>query len=154
MAKTILLADDSQDDCESVQQVLKAAGVRNRVVAVGDGADVIAYLEGTGIFADREQFPLPDVLLLDLVMPKVDGFAVLEWIRMKATHKFLIVVLSGHRGLNQVNSAYLLGAHSFLFKPCPLPELTNLINAFPEYWSSVTALSNPQANPELPHQTT
>src|SRR5438128_1933329 len=112
MPKVVLLAEDSKEDAESIQIALRHAGVFNPVVVVTDGEDTIAYLKGERQFSDRENFPMPGVLLLDLKMPRIDGFEVLEWIRNEGNLRhLLVVVLSGCRGLREVNRAYALGAN-------------------------------------------
>ena len=75
MPKTILLAEDSPDDEFFFKRALNTAGVKNPVVVVRDGAQVISYLKGEGIFADRQTHPVPVVLFLDLHMPKISGSA-------------------------------------------------------------------------------
>jgi CheY-like chemotaxis protein len=133
--KPILLAEDSEDDADIIRHVLKKAKVDNPIITVWDGAEAIAYLKGEGIYADRDLSPLPAVLLLDLKMPKRDGFEVLEWVRTQPQFKdLLIVVLSGFNQLESINRAYALGAHSFLTKPCQLEDITNLTNTFKGYW--------------------
>lgn len=135
MAKLILLADDSPDDLAALQIVLKAAEIGNPVTLLDDGAKVIAYLKGEGEYANRELHPLPKVLLLDLNMPGIDGFDVLEWIRGNPEFgDMLVIVISGYGGLRQVNQAYALGANSFIVKPTNSLEIKNLIEAFPEHW--------------------
>jgi CheY-like chemotaxis protein len=146
VVKWILLADDSGDDAEFVQTALKTAGVGNSVVVVNDGQQAINYLRGEGDYSDRKRFPAPDVLLLDLAMPGVDGFEVLEWIRSQPSLKeMLVIVLSGLHGLREINRAYSLGANSFLIKPANPVEIANLVASFPEYWSP--------AVPEPPNET-
>src|SRR5579871_1957400 len=94
MAKTILLVEDSQDDEFLCKEVLKKV-VFNSVMTVRDGSQAIAYLNGQGKFADRQRYPLPDVVLLDLQMPVLDGFQVLEWFKTQPDlNKMLVVVLS------------------------------------------------------------
>ena len=143
MAKLILLADDSPDDLAAVQLALKAADVRNPVSMVDDGSKVIAYLKGEGVYANRELHPFPKVLLLDLNMPGIDGFDILEWLKDEpALHDLLVIVISGHSGLREVNQAYALGANSFLLKPADPMEIRNLVEAFPGYWISGCELSD------------
>jgi CheY-like chemotaxis protein len=138
MHNTILLAEDFEDDANAVQQVLKEAGVMNPVVVVTDGDEVIAYLNGEGRFSDRQRFALPGVLLLDLKMPRVHGFEVLEWIRAQPQfEKLLIIVLSGYDEIGQVRKAYDLGARSFLVKPCHIEDVRNLAKAFSGYWERI-----------------
>lgn len=131
MAKTILIAEDFDDDALVIQNVLAQIGVEHSICRVENGADAIAYLMGSGPYADRKQFPLPEILLLDLAMPRVTGFQVLEWIKTQpACQDILIVVLSGHHNLHDVQQAYSMGAHSFLFKPCNKEDVQNLLEWF------------------------
>jgi CheY-like chemotaxis protein len=85
---------------------------------VRDGEQCVAYLSGTGKFANRDEFPLPDLLLLDLKMPGMDGFDVLLWLRQQPTLSALrVIVITSSESLRDVNRAYQLGANSFLVKP-------------------------------------
>jgi CheY-like chemotaxis protein len=135
MAKAILLAEDFEDDAVFLQRVLKKAGVVNPVMVVGDGDKAIAYLRGDGVFSDREKFPIPGVLFLDLKMPGKNGFEVLEWLKDQSQLKeLLVVVLSGYHEVRDVNRAYALGAHTFLVKPCNQEDFANLMKAFAGHW--------------------
>ncbi len=134
--KPILLAEDSEDDAFVVRSTLKKAGVLNPVLVVDDGAKAVAYLRGDGFFADRDLFPLPDVLLLDLKLPKLSGFGVLEWWRTQPHLSYiLVIVLSGYHDLESVKRAYALGARSFLMKPCSVEDVLNLRQAFAGSWN-------------------
>jgi len=149
MPKVVLLAEDSREDAESVQLALKGAGVANSIRVVADGEEAIAYLKGEGRFVDREKFPLPRVLFLDLKMPRAGGFEVLEWVRAQPSFKdLLIVVLTAYGGLNEIKRAYALGANSFLFKPGNPAEIKNLIKSFPEYWISEIPIAKGQKQKE------
>jgi CheY-like chemotaxis protein len=136
MAKAILLAEDSPDDEQLFKIVLKKNWVDNPVIVVRDGAEAIAYLDGKGEFADRSKHPLPDILFLDLKMPGVDGFAVLEWLREQPAVKkgLLVIVLTQFGDHNQIRKAYALGATSFLPKPFTGEDLENLIRHFNGRW--------------------
>jgi CheY-like chemotaxis protein len=140
LIKPILLAEDFEDDARIIQYVLKKAQVTNPIIVVPDGAEAIAYLKGEGFYADRVKFPLPSVLLLDLKMPKRNGFEVLEWCKAQPHLKnMLVVVLSGYQELESVNRAYALGAHSFLVKPCNVEDIANLMKTYKGYWEHSTA---------------
>jgi len=131
----ILIADDNENDAMVIVETLKAAGVKNPITLVGDGRDVIAYFKGNKQYADRAQHPLPIVLLLDLKMPQVGGFEVLEWFKLAMpTSDILIVILSGYNELKNIRRGYELGARSFLPKPCRLEDIQNLIRAYSAYW--------------------
>ena len=139
MAKVILLAEDFDDDVAHLQMVFKKVGVANPVVIVHDGDEVVDYLEGKGAFTDRVRYPLPGILLLDLNMPRMGGFEVLEWLQGHPNSKeILVVVLTGNAGVWDMNRAYALGAHSFLVKPCHPEDLINLRKTFPEHWVEFT----------------
>jgi CheY-like chemotaxis protein len=136
MIRPILLAEDSEDDARIIQTTLERAGVQNPVLVVSDGATAISYLKGTGFYTDRELFPLPGVILLDLKMPVKNGFEVLEWWKNQPQlSEILIVVLSGYYDLESIRYAYSLGARSFLIKPCKVEDILNLKEAFAGSWN-------------------
>ncbi len=146
--RAILLADDSDKDAEAIAESLKAAGVKNRLVRVSDGSEAIAYLKQSGRYANAEEFPEAGILFLDLKMPKLDGFEVLQWIRSQPSlRELLVIVLSGLNGLKDVNHAYALGANSFIVKPANPAEISNLVKSFQEYWISSSGPENPMASP-------
>jgi CheY-like chemotaxis protein len=135
MAKAILIAEDVEEDAVMVMDSLKKAGVKNPVLTVQDGDEVVAYLKGEGRFAERNKFPFPSVLLLDLKMPRMGGFQVMEWLRTQEIFKnLLIIVLTGCHELREVQKAYSLGAHSFLIKPCNPDDIKNLVRWFAAHW--------------------
>jgi CheY-like chemotaxis protein len=134
--KPILLAEDFANDARLIQTILKRAGIINPVFVVHDGKEAIDYLSANGFYADRTKFPLPAVLLLDLKMPKVDGFEVLEWCKTQAQlREMLVVVMTGNHEVGAANRAYSLGAHSFLMKPCNVDDIRNLADTFKGYWN-------------------
>jgi CheY-like chemotaxis protein len=134
-SRTILLVDDSEDDRILLRRAFQKAGVINPVQEVVSGDAAIAYLNGDGPYQDRQKYPFPGILLLDLNMPGKDGFEVLAWVRNKLTvGGLLIIVLSRLDEMRNINRAYALGANSFLTKPGDLMELEGLINSFREYW--------------------
>jgi CheY-like chemotaxis protein len=133
--RTILLADDSEDDVLLLELSFKKAGLVNPFVRVKNGAEAIAYLRGDPPFDDRDKYPKPTILLLDLKMPVKDGFEVLKWLRSKYRNRgLLVVVLSRLEEIKSINRAYELGANSYLAKPADAKELQNLIKTFHGYW--------------------
>lgn len=142
LVKPILLAEDSPSDARLINMVLKKAGVSNRVFMVENGEEAIAYLNGNEQYANRTLFPVPGVLLLDLLMPKLDGFQVMEWCRTQPhLRDMLTIVLSSRRELKAMTRAYALGAHSFLLKPPTVAEILELTKAFQGYWGSLSFAS-------------
>jgi CheY-like chemotaxis protein len=116
-ANGILLADYSQDDAYLIQYAFKKLGWQNEVKVVRDGGEVINYLSGAARNSDRTNSKLPDVLLLDLNLPMIDGFDVLRWIRTQPQLRDLpVIILTDCNFVEDVNRAYRLGAHSFFVK--------------------------------------
>jgi CheY-like chemotaxis protein len=151
LENTILLADDFEPHVLLVQLVLRKAGVLNPIRIVNDGDEAIAYLKGEGGFADRSAFPLPTVLFLDLKMPRVSGFQVLEWWRTQPQLKnMLVIILSGYSQLPDVRRAYALGAKSFLTKPCEIQDVINITQAFKGFWRMVPAITSTPPVPPWP----
>ena len=128
----------------ALRQALKDAGVKNPVRRVDDGDKVIAYIKGEKQYEDRKKYPFPEILLLDLKMPRISGFQVMEWINgTRFKGDFLIVILSGHGELENVRVAYQLGARSFLTKPCQAEDVQNLVGAYPKFWEVKTPKTKP-----------
>ncbi len=136
MAHSIILqVEDSGDDARLLSLAFQKAGVANPIITVQNGEEAIRYFKGEGPYADRKQFPLPKVLLLDLKLPGISGFDVLEsLIKESLLRGVLIVVTSGHNEMFQMNRAYSLGASSFLTKPIHPEDVRNLAKAFKKYW--------------------
>ena len=134
-SKVILLAEDDPDDAATAQSALQTAGIANPVIHVGDGDEAMAYLKGEGRFSDRYQYPFPGIVLLDLKMPRVDGFRVLSWLGIQESRKnLLIIVLSGNGELQNIKRAYDLGANSFLIKPFQAADIHNLVKVHRQFW--------------------
>lgn len=131
----ILLAEDREDDIVLIRKAFRQAGLNNPIYVVRDGEEAIEYLKGEGKFSNREEYPLPDLVLLDLKMPKCDGFEVLRWIRQEAGMDNLrIIVLTSSESMADVNSAYQLGANSFLVKPLEFERFVETSKMFSRYW--------------------
>ena len=133
--KVILLAEDIDDDVVLIKRAFKHAGISNPIQVVSDGEEVIQYLSGEGKYAARSEYPLPSLLLLDLKMPKMDGFEVLKWIRSQpCMSNVIVVVLTSSQEMRDVNRAYQLGANSFLVKPMDFQNAKSLIELVRDYW--------------------
>lgn len=131
----ILLAEDNEDHVLLTRRAFKQAGLVNPLFVVENGEEAVAYLTGEGKFANRNEYPLPTLLLLDLKMPRKDGFEVLEWIRKQPTLAALrVVVLTTSDRILDVNRAYQLGANSFLTKPVDFRDFVQLSSAIKGYW--------------------
>lgn len=131
----ILIVEDHDDHAYFIQHAFRHARLANPTFRVCDGEEAIDYLKGEGKFSNRVEYPLPSLVLLDLKMPKKNGFEVLEWIRAQPGLKGLrVVVLTTSDEIRDVNRAYELGANSFLVKPVSVPDFMQLVKAVNAYW--------------------
>ena len=126
--QTILLVDDSDDDLSLMKHACRAAHFNASLQTVNNGEEAIAYLKGEGVFTNREKYPLPTLMLLDLNMPKVNGFGVLTWVRTQPGLKRLsVIVLTASSRKEDVERAFDLGASSYLVKPAAMAGLIAMI---------------------------
>jgi CheY-like chemotaxis protein len=142
-----LLVEDSDNDAILIRRAFHKGNIVNPLQVVSSGEQAVAYLNGEGAFANRAEYPLPDLVLLDLKMPGIDGFEVLRWIRQQPTLKALrVVVLTSSDRIQDVNLAYQLGANSFLVKPVDFERFVEISQALKGYWiwlSKVPEVSRP-----------
>jgi len=132
---TVLLAEDDPDDVLLTQIAFEKARLANPLQVVRDGEEALAYLSGTGHYADRIRFPLPILLLLDLKMPKLNGFQVLEWLRRQREFRELpVAIMTSSDDDPDVKRAYQLGADSYLTKPPDAAALLELVKRLHAYW--------------------
>ena len=137
MAKklVILVAEDDPNDLELLRHVVSDNGVEVNFQPAHDGEQVMNYLRGEGQFGDRARHPIPDIIVLDLKMPRVNGFEVLQWLRQQSgLARIPVVVLSGSGLETDIEEAYRLGANTYFTKPGQLAELREIIGALIEYW--------------------
>jgi len=131
----VLIAEDNPEDIALFRRAFEQLGYTGPLQYVSDGEQAIGYLAGEGKFHNRSEFPLPAFLLLDLKMPRKNGFDVLEWIRSQASlAEMRTVVLTTSDDLREVSRAYQLGAASFLTKPVNFTEFKDTIQALFNYW--------------------
>lgn len=133
--RPLLLVEDEKNDIYLFKHVLIAEQITNPLHVAEDGQQAIDYLDGIGQYADRAQFPLPGLVLLDLKLPVKTGLQVLEWIRKQPRLKTLpVIILTSSSEQSDINAAYRLGANSFLVKPSGHTELRDLIKMIRAYW--------------------
>ena len=141
--KTVLVADDDENDIRLLRRAFLRAGINVPMKWVRDGEEVIQYLQGDDPFTDRETFPIPMLLLLDLKMPRTNGFEVLEWVRKQAgLRRLLVIVMTSSDEPQDVDRAYDLGANSFLKKPDDFDDLTRMSQKLHEYWMETNLCPN------------
>jgi two-component system response regulator len=133
--RIILLVEDNPDDEALTLRALKKNNVLNEVVVARDGAEALDYLFGTGAHAGRDTSVMPQVILLDLKLPKVDGLEVLERIRADEQTKLLpVVLLTSSKEEQDLINAYNLGANSYIRKPVDFAQFTEAIRLLGLYW--------------------
>jgi CheY-like chemotaxis protein len=126
--RTILLVDDCESDLGLMRNAFQKAKTSHTLQELRNGEEAIAYLKGEGPYADRNKYPLPIVMLLDLNMPKKNGYDVLLWVSTQPVLKRLaIFVLTASMRSEDIERAFYLGANSYLVKPSSLETLTTMI---------------------------
>lgn len=128
---TLLLVEDNPDDIFLMRRALKKSGLDFPLQIVTDGKQALDYLTGSGYFADRRQFPRPTWVFLDLKLPYINGFEVLEWIRSDAASRDLdVVILTSSPEERDKENAARLGAKAYLVKPPSAESLLGVFNQF------------------------
>ena len=136
--KIILLVEDNADDEALTLRALKKQKIDTKVVVVRDGAEAIEYLSGKGRYAGRDVTILPHVVLLDLMLPKVNGLEVLKRIRAQENTRILpVVVLTTSREDRDIIESYQLGANSYVRKPVDFVEFSEAVKNLGTYWLSL-----------------
>ena len=133
--KVILLVEDNADDELLTLRALKKNNIRNEVVVARDGNEALDYLFGTGVHSGRDLSVMPQIILLDLKLPKVDGFEVLNRVRASEITKFLPVVILTTSNEDQDRiRGYDLGANSFVRKPVEFEKFIEAVRQLGLYW--------------------
>lgn len=139
---TILYAEDEPDDVFFMIRACKHAGIESLIQTVSDGHEVMRYLLGEGKYGDRNRYPIPRLILLDLHMPDLSGFDVLQWIRKTpAVASLPVLVLTSSSSEQDIQQASALGANGYLVKPGTPGELLTMTKALRDYWLTQDRLS-------------
>ena len=135
---TILVVEDDPNDLFFLKRAFTTVQAKCLMQAVGDGAEAIDYLRGVDDYADRRRFPLPALILMDLKMPRVDGFEFLSWLRREPVLKLIpVVVFSSSNLPHDVKRAYDLGANSFVVKVQDNTALPDTLRTLASYWLEI-----------------
>jgi two-component system response regulator len=135
--KLILLVEDNPDDKLLALRAFKKNSITTKLIVVRDGAEALDYLFGTGEFVGRDVRAMPHIILLDLKLPKVDGFEVLRRMRAQEITRLLpVVILSSSLEPQDLVKSYLLGANSYIRKPVDFGEFTRVVRELWTYWLS------------------
>jgi two-component system response regulator len=134
-AKLVFLVEDNPDDEELTRLALQQCSVPNKVIVARDGAEALEFLSGVGNLPDDNDFSLPELILLDLKLPKVSGLEVLKSIRVNPrTHLIPVVVLTSSSERDDILSSYLFGANSYIRKPVNFKEFREKMELLGSYW--------------------
>jgi CheY-like chemotaxis protein len=137
-AFTILHVEDDPNDVLLVNRAIQKTSAATVLRSVSDGDQALAYLSGIDAFARRDEHPLPNLVLLDLKMPRKSGLEVLTWIREQPTLKRMVVVIfTSSKHDHDINRAYELGANSYLVKPVGFEALQETMKQIQHYWGKL-----------------
>ena len=154
--KTVLYVDDNPDELFLVERACRNGRVSFQLKTTNSGRAAIRYLSGDGGFANRTENPFPDLILLDLKMPEMDGFQVLRWIRTNpGTQMMTVALFSASLDPGDVAKSYAEGADYFIIKPSALATLIEIVRAADEFLASdstnceaLTRFSEPKERPQ------
>ena len=136
--KLILLVEDNADDELLMLRALKKNHILNRVIVARDGVEALDYLFSTGEYAGKDAEPLPQLILLDLKLPKLNGLEVLKRMRAEKRTKYIpVVVLTSSTEEQDIISSYDLGANGFVQKPMDFNEFVEVANQLGVYWLGI-----------------
>ena len=150
MKKQILVVEDDENDVFFLQKAIQRAGIEIPVHVASDGRKALDYLDGAGAFADREEFPLPTLVLLDLKLPQVMGLEVLRRIRKRPDLRFPVIILSASGNEADIEAAYRLGANAYLVKPGVAAKLLDMVRAIKDFWLTHNTSNDPHPTTHIP----
>ncbi len=140
--KTVLLmADDDEDDCLLMNDAVREVFKSELFFCLRDGQELMDYLLRRGIYTDTEKFPAPDLIFLDLNMPKKDGFETLKEIKEHPKLKAIpVLIFSTSQEQKQIEACYELGANSYVTQPMSFENLVKAVICLSEYWFGIAKL--------------
>ncbi|OKH16243.1 two-component system response regulator [Fischerella major NIES-592] len=132
---SILLVEDDPNDIFLIERAFRRANLKHSIHVVKDGDEAVLFLEGQGCYIERENYPLPALILLDLKLPRRSGLEVLEWLKQQPLLKRIpVVVLTSSRENIDIDRAYDIGVNSYLIKPVAFNALLEMMQALDSYW--------------------
>lgn len=138
---TILMADDDEDDCMLAREALAESRLANKLHIVNDGEELMDYLYHRGMYASKSTAPRPNLILLDLNMPKKDGREALKEIKADPRLRQIpVVILTTSKAEEDIHSSYDLGANSFIIKPVTFASLVEVMRTIGKYWFDIVEL--------------
>ena len=144
---TLLIVEDNEDDIFFVERIFKQIGARCELRFARDGIEAIEYLGGKGVFSDRSKYPMPTIILMDLKMPRRNGFEVLEWMHNQPEIKLIpTIVVTSSTLQEDVTRAYRLGANAVMNKPVDKDSLLQMLKSFHIYWTDFVEMPEVKAS--------
>ena len=144
--KSLLLVEDNPDDELLTVRALKRNNILNEIVVARDGVEALDYLFGTGAYAGRDMSVMPQIILLDLKLPKIDGLEVLKRLRAnERTHLIPVIILTSSKEETDLVRGYSLGANSYIRKPVDFEQFVQAVQQLKLYWLVLN-----EAPPSLP----
>ncbi|MEM7555086.1 MAG: response regulator [Cyanobacteria bacterium P01_A01_bin.84] len=138
---TILMADDDDDDCVLAREALEESQLVTELHIVRDGEELMDYLYRRGIYDNQKNLPLPNIILLDLNMPKKDGREVLREIKADPQLRQIpVIVLTTSKAQEDIYRSYDLGANSFIIKPRSFASFVEVMRTIGKYWFDIVEL--------------
>ena len=143
----LLIVEDNEDDIFFVERIFKQIGARCELRFARDGMEAIDYLSGRGTFKDRAKYPMPTIILMDLKMPRRNGFEVLEWMHNQPEIKLIpTIVVTSSTLQEDVTRAYRLGANAVMNKPVDKDSLLQMLKSFHIYWTDFVEMPEVKAS--------
>ena len=132
---TVLLVEDDLNDIFLVKRAFRIARLETPLQVVTDGQEAMDYLNGRGRYADRQAHPLPQLVVMDIHMPRLGGFQVLEWIKRAGPFRRIpVVIVSSSERPDDIDRAYELGANAYMVKPMNFRAVETLFQSITHYW--------------------
>ena len=135
MPREILLVEDNKSDIDLTLRALKKSNISNKIIVAEDGEEAIDYLHGTGKYSGRDITNFPALILLDINLPKLNGFEVLRRIRGdERTRRVLVIILTSSKEEQDIANGYDLGVNSYIRKPVDFNQFIHAISQLGLYW--------------------
>ncbi len=145
----ILLVEDEDMDVEIALRAFEKGKIQNRLFVVRDGQEALDFLSHQGQYQDKEKYPQPDLILLDIQLPKLNGFEVLKSIKASPLFNFIpVVMLTSSRNEEDVLKSYGAGAASYIPKPVSYADFVKVVGVFNFYWQIINKLPSSELRPK------
>ena len=140
----ILLVDDNESDIKIAKRAFAKCGLKSNLYVAMDGEEALDFIYHRGKFTDKGMYPRPGLILLDIKMPKVDGFQVLQKLKSDPQYNFIpVIMLTSSKDEEDIVKSYRNGAASFIPKPISYESFIKVVDGFNFYWHIINRLPNP-----------